>query len=636
MSEILKKFAEPMHRVMSVEGIDSESRTLRLAFSSDVELERWPGIAEKLSHAQGAVDLSRLNDGAALLFNHDENQHLGVVESATVAPDGKGRAVVRFGKSDLANEKWQDVQDKTLSKVSVGYRINEVKLTKESENGPDVYTVTSWTPYEISMVTIPADPSVGTGRNLTISQETPKTQFMDNNTPTPAPLAPAVAPVEPKINISEVRENARKEEITRRNELKSLGTKYGVAEAAEEAIEKGLSVDEARSLFLDAVNKKTVAVSQNISPVGLSDKEARSFSFVKLIRAAADPQNRKFQDEARFELEVCAAAADKATREVKGLLIPVDVLTAPMGGKRSEGANIVSEISGSGYTGTASNTVQTSLLASSFIDVLRNKTLFAKMVRQLTGLVGNVDLPKQLNHAAGYWIAEDGTASQQGPDFGIIPLSPKTVANYGAITRRTLLQSSLAIEQIVREDLIAGIALAIDTAGFYGTGTSGQPTGIKNTSGINLVDFATSGAPTFKELVDMETLIAQGNADVESMAYVINPTTRGYAKVTRRLSTSTDSNTIWEPGNTINGYQVGVSNQITSGDVFFGNFSDAVLGLWSGLELILDPYTNSKQGRINIVTMQDVDIAVRRGQSFTYGTFVSGSAGETLSGAAGA
>lgn len=624
---------EPMRREFRVENINVEARTVELAFSSDVELERWPGIAEKLSHAAGAVDLTRLNDGASLLFNHDPDEYIGVVESARIDSDGFGRAVVRFGKSEDAEEVWQDVQDGILTKVSVGYRIKEVKLTSESEDGPDVYTVTRWQPYEISIVTIPADSSVGIGRN---EENTPmKTrngllwQKPDEGggagAPAPAPVtapASAQAPAAPVVNIEAERAAGRKDEAARVKAILDAGRSYGMDEIARAAVESGKSIDETRQLFLDEMNKRNGQVRDAAKPIGLNEKEARSFSFVKLIRALSDPSDRGASQAAQFEIEACAAAADQVKhRNVSGTMIPVDVLTTPLMGERS--TNTVSIKSGAGYTGSGGNLVSTTLLTASFIEILRNKAVLMGLGTELGGLVGNIDIPKQSTAPTGYWIGEDGDATKDDFDFGLVSLRPKTCANYGEITRRMLMQGSLAVEALLRGDLAKGIALTIDRAGFYGDGTGNAPTGIKSTAGINSVSFDGAGSPaiqpSFAELVAMETEIALDNADVASMAYVVNPGLRGYAKTARKIATSTDSNTIWEPGGTLNGYRTEVTNQITAGDVFFGNFADFLIGLWGGLEITVDPYTHSTKGRIRIVSMQDVDFAVRRAQSFCYG-----------------
>lgn len=155
------------NRGAEVTGVDRTARTVDLAFSSEAEVSRWFGI-EVLSHDAEAVDLSRLNDGGAVLDNHDLAQHLGVVVHAWVDPDRKCRAVVRFGSSASADAMLQGIADGIKRHVSVGYRILEVKLTEERE-GVDVYTVTRWEPYEISIVPVPADTTVGIGRSADIA-----------------------------------------------------------------------------------------------------------------------------------------------------------------------------------------------------------------------------------------------------------------------------------------------------------------------------------------------------------------------------------------------------------------------------------------------------------------------------------
>lgn len=616
--------SQPMRRVMTIGTINAEARTVELAFSSDAEIERWPGMIEILDHSPGACDLSRLNDRANLLFNHDPDEVLGVVETARIDADGMGRALVRFGKSEDAEEAWQDVQDGILTKVSIGYRIREVKLTEERE-AIDIYTVTRWEPYEISLVTIPADPSVGVGRSQSnnpqpsddMKKHTNLFRQADNGggsgggSPAPEPTAP------PKINVEAERSAAIKSEQDRVRSILEAGDKYKLPEIAAKVVRDGGSLLDFQNLALAEKDKRSIQMREASSPIGLNEREAASFSFVKLIRAlAADPTDKKARQDAAFELEACEAAAGQiAHRNVKGTMIPVDVLTSGLG---QRGTNTVSAKSGTGYTGTGGNTVQTNLLAASFIDVLRNKAVIMNLGTELSGLVGNVDMPKQTTFGTGYWIGEDEDAPKSDIDFGLVGLRPRTVANYGEITRRMLMQPSLSVEALLRNDLAKGLALTIDAAAFYGTGQTNAPVGIKSTSGVPSKTFA-AAQPTFAELVDMETLVSLQNADVDSMAFVANPSFRGMAKTSLKFPTgSTNGGTIWENG-TVNGYRTEITNQIAAGDVFFGNFADFVVGLWGGLEITVDPYSNSTKGRLRIVCMQDVDFAVRRAQSFVYG-----------------
>ena len=623
-------------------NITADKRSVELTFSSDIELERWPGVIEVLSHQSDAVDLSRLRNGAPLLFNHDPDEYIGVIESASIGADRKGRAVVRFSESNDGEKIWRDVQAGILRNVSVGYRINEVKLTEERENGTDVYTVTRWEPYEVSIVTVPADISVGIGRslfnkpnkdsimnrdqiiamlrNLNVSFTETATDaelstLLQRSIPAPTPTP---APAQRSIIVgSEQPSHADgvKAEQDRVRSILAAGKQYDAADLAQDALEKGHSVEQFRNALLDHVDKRNKQIVDGTQPIGLSDKEARSFSFVKLFRAlSADPDQRgRLDKEAAFELDACRAAADAMThRSARGTVIPTDVLLQPLVGQRNV---ITGAQTASGYVNAGTNSIQTLLLTSSFIDLLRNRSFLLSVVSELSGLVGNIDIPKQLTGPAAEWVGEDTAAAATGITFGLVSLRPKTLAARSEVTRKLLMQNSLGVEALLRADLARVMALEMDRAGLYGTGLNNQPSGLSIASGINTGTWAAANAPTFAEIVAMETAIALDNADVNGMAYAFNAGVRGRFKTTRKFSDGNDG-TIFEPGNTVNGYATQVSNVITNSDVFFGNWSDFLAGMWGGLDVTIDPYTHSDKGRIRITNFQDVDFAVRRPESF--------------------
>jgi len=615
-------------RLMEVKASDAEARTVELAFSSELECERWWGV-EVLSHEAGDIRMERMKNGAALLVDHNWSDQVGVVESVTVGDDRVGRAVVRFGKSARASEILQDVVDGIRRHVSVGYMVHATKLIEERKDGTDVYRVTDWEPYEISIVAVPADPTVGVGRaqemlpmvGLPSEKKTApnpeETRSMsDTNTPA-ASATPAQAHIE-LVNAERGRARA----------IAEMGEKYKASELAARAIAEGKSVEDFQRAVLDKLEERsTKPLSEQVraagGQIGLTDSEVRDFSFTRLIRAALDPSDKAAQRDAGFELEACAAAAEKSGKQTRGMVIPIDVLCAPM----------VRNVMTSGTTGTPAGatgglTIAKELQAQSFVDLLRNRAVLMRRARTLGGLVGNIDIPRQTAGATAAWIGEDGDAPVRTQTIDQIALSPKTLAAHTEITRRLIMQSSIDVESMVRSDLATAVALEIDRAGFYGSGTANQPRGIANYVGINAVDFGGTGAgdpggannsmPTFAELVQMETEIAADNADVASMAYIFNARMRGHLKVTPRFGTGTES-TIWEPGNTVNGYSTEVTNQLADRDVFFGNFSDLLVGMWGGIEINVDPYTHSLKGRIRIVTFQDVDFVLRRVESFCYG-----------------
>ncbi|XPV77940.1 MAG: phage major capsid protein [Desulfovibrio sp.] len=594
---------------MDVRGVDEEKRTLELAFSSDAEVERWPGFIEVLDHSSGAVRMERLLTGAPLLFNHDRDKHIGTVESARIDADGKGRATVRFGSGKLATEKFNDARDGILTQVSVGYTIIEIKFVESREGGDDVYRVTDWEPYEISLVTMPADTSVGVGRSLDDSGGILNVNPEEADMPKPEDGRSDNKATPKPVDVAAERAAAVEAEQARTTELLKMGRTYNAPDLAARFIEEGKSADDfARSLLAEQDTNKATPAQRNES-VGLSEREIANYSFLKVLRTL-NPNDTSARKAAAFELEVSEAAARQAERqgrEISGVVIPPEVLAAPV--------RTVYTTDGSAAPHGAA-TVSTDLLASSFIEMLRKKALLLQYGTRLGGLVGNILIPKQIGGATAAIIGEDEPAPETNGDFGQIGLNPFTLAAKSMISRRLLMQSSLDVEALVRSDLATAIALKMDYTGFYGTGVD-EPCGIIHSAGVNAVAFAAAGKPTYSELVQMETEISSDDADLESMRYFMNARGRGHCKTTARFS-NTES-PIWEKGNTVNGYATAVTNQVKDGDIVFGNFADLIVGLWGGLELTLDPYSASDKGQLKIVAMQDFDLAIRNVESFCVG-----------------
>lgn len=650
-----------LQRDATVSGFDVEKRTVELAFSSEFEGERWFGI-EILDHDVSSIRLDRLRDGGALLVDHNWSDQVGVVESVSIGADRRGRAVVRFGRSARANEIFQDIVDGIRKHVSVGYRVHGAKLV-ETRDDVDVYRITDWEPLEISIVSVPFDHSVGIGRSLEIPQEegrTPEPQngIVNNGATATNSSSEEVRAMKEKIlrdasgnlvramvdengKITEVLEmiekagddaraaeqrgqqaaNARVRTIT------ELGERYNARDLALKAIADGTSADDFQRSLLDHVNSRSTApatrgagsrsstpISEMPSPeIGLSEAEIRKYSMFNVIRALANPGDSRAQEAAAFEIECSQAVARQFDREARGILVPEDVLA------RAFNAGGAPNTPAGAQTG--SNLVETTLMAGSFIEMLRNRTTIMRLGTPMGGLVGNVDIPKQTGGATAYWVGEGDDAPEGTPTIGQLSLSPKTVAAYTDITRRLLRQSTPDAEGIVRRDLLSAVAQAIDVAGYYGDGTDNQPRGLANYTGINAVDFAATW-PTFDELVAMESEIAADNADIGQMGYVGNARFRGHAKTTPKFGTGSEM-TIWEAGNTVNGYRAEITNQLQNGDVFFGNFADLIIGLWGGLDLTVDPYSLSKSGGVRIVVFQDVDFALRRVESICLGRNVA-------------
>jgi HK97 family phage major capsid protein len=570
---------------MDDQVVDAGKRRVKVAVSSEEPVERSFGI-EILDHKPDSIDLSFLNSGRApLLLDHDPTKQIGVVESVTL--DGLARrlrATVRFGKNGLAKEVFDDVEDSIRGNISVGYQIN--KLEKE---GKDTFRAVSWMPMEVSIVSIPADRTVGVGRSAADDLTT---------TVNATPIKEATMA---EFDMDAVKAEAARTASKETAEMFRLAAAHNKRELADKAVAAGRSLAEFRGELLDAIGNKPL----DTQDVGLTAKEVRKFSLMTAIRAMANPTDRRAQEEARFEFEASAAAQRANGTEARGLMIPTDVLRT--WSKRDLNTTDDSALIAQDYRG------------GDFIDVLRNaSSVMQAGSTMLSGLKGNVTIPKKTAASSAGWIStEGGAASESEFTDGSVTLTPKTLGAFTDLTRLMMMQSSLDIEALVRDDLSRAIALAIDLGALAGSGSSGQPTGIKNVSGVNKPTSFAAANPTFAEVVALETAVAEDNALLGNLAYILPAGMYGALKTTAKAS-GQGLFVVEQPGNTINGYRAIVSNQVTAGDLFFGNFADLLIGMYGGLDILVDPYTASSSGNVRIRALQTVDVAVRNAVSFAY------------------
>ena len=646
-----KKSIDPTEKYQRTEITDFRSvgkgRTFEFPFSSEYPVERYFG-KEVLKHDDKAVDFSRLNTGAApLLWNHDPDRHIGIVERAYLDKNKKrAYAKVRFSRNKFATEVLEDVKDGILRGISFGYQI------KNLEENEGTFVADDWMVHEISETPIPADPTVGIGRSLISSSEEvtqasqPNTISIDNNSPeeeirsaaqTASPSVPSmeeksqetVVDTAPAVEAPEVAvetaersvevdtaaevKRAVEEEQVRTSTIYAVCRQHGADDLTEKFIKDNKSVSEVNGEILDLISKRsessnTPIRSTDMNPssneVGLEAKEVQRFSFLRAITALANPTDRNAQEAAAFEREVSEEAAKRYDKPASGILVPNEVLQ--------------------GYTrdlnvGTATaggNLVETELLAGSFIDILRNRMAVMQAgVTTLNGLSGNVSIPRQTSASTAYWVGEGSDVTESQQAFDQVNLTPKTIGATTDYTRKLLLQTSISVETMVRNDIAKQIALALDTAAIYGSGSSNQPTGITNTTGIGTS--TVTGVGTFPELIAMETDVAVANADQGALKYIVNATARGGLKSVKK---DAGSGEFVFANNEINGYPVIVSNQLTNNDCLFGDFSQLIAAFWSGLDLTVDPYAMSKSGSIRIVALQDVDFGVKQPTAFCLGS----------------
>ena len=639
---------------MGMQVEEQTDETLTFSFSSESPVERWFG-KEILLHEKGAADLSRMNDGGVYLWNHDRDVVLGVAEKAWLGDDRRLYATVRWSPNTMEpgtveRRRRQDIEAGITRNVSFAYSIDDV----EERNG--VFYVTKWNVLEISSVSVPADQSVGLGRAM----DEPSAVDTANPDPELETIKAAVAetigeslyslkteqhaeraettdetPMTTEVNVAEVQSEARLAERDRVATIRGMCDQFQLSDLAETLINDDSSIDAAREVVMNQLGMRKVQFEGKVhdagaAELGLSKREVKRFSMCRLLNHMMDP-SFKSASEAGFELEVTRAAADLQARTLnksaRGHLIPWEVLSS---------ANRAAETPGqsAGIFADGGALVGSNRLDAQFIDLIRNRSAFLNSgLTMLTGLEGNVEISKKLGSSQFYFVGENVDVTNSKLAFGLVNMIPRTIGVRVPISRRAMVQASPDIENLVRLDMAESVALGMDSTIGYGTGSNGQPLGIMNTTGIGSVTLSGGSSKAFPanvgggthdcgdwaDYVDLETALAANNLDAGAMRYIMNSTVKGALKQTLRASAA-GSDYIMTDAGEVNGYPVVVSNQMQQNDVLFGNFSDCVVGMWSGLDLLIDPLTQSASGQVILTVHQDFDVAVRRPQSFALGT----------------
>jgi len=606
--------SDGLFEVKQAEG--QKRSVLSFSASSEEPVERWYGT-EVLSHDKGAVRLDRANGGAMpLLFNHNIDDPIGMITGASLK---NGRLLV--DSSLFETERALEVLtmiDGGLHNVSIGYRIHVV----EEETKTEKYTVTDWEPYEVSIVTVPADATVGIGRNeheydvrMIRTSQPALRATMRGDTMTPEEERAAAAEAANRNNVGAV--EAEKE---RRGAIVNLCKSNKIDTRVEARwIEDGAPLTLVAKEILDVMEERGRLRPVEASSVGLSAQETKRYSIFRAIRALKyGATNPAFQQEAAFEIECSRAVAKRIGRELtSNILVPGEVLTRPLGAEVMQRAMATQPGSKGGYMVGVDNL--------GFIEILRNRSVAMKMgARNLSGLVGNVTFSRQTGKATVAWQGGDGasiTATDQA--LGQLSMTPKTAIAITDVSEQLLRQATPSAEQFVMADLAADIAIdGIDNAVINGAGGA-QPLGIKNTTGITSGQDAASA--TYAKILAFISTAGALNAIRGNPGFVTN--TAGAAKLMQvQRFTSTDT-PVWT-GNMLDGQLVGFnamsSEQLASGNLLFGSWDEVIIGDWGVLELAMDNGgTRFNQAQVGIRAMWMVDVLVRYPQAFVLSTNLS-------------
>jgi HK97 family phage major capsid protein len=373
-----------------------------------------------------------------------------------------------------------------------------------------------------------------------------------------------------------------------------------------------------RARDLADAERAAPAILHNGAGDGRYEDRARQFSLVKAINA------RLGEDvDAGFEREVSAEVKRRSGRKFAGIAVPDEYFHA-------ERRTLLT-------SGDAASLYPTQHRADLFIDMLRAQLVTGRLgATILDGLVGDQDIPKQVASSAAQWVGEDGALTETDADFEDVSLSPKTVGAMTSYSRRTLINAVPSIENIVRRDLASVIANAIDLQAMIGDGSGNTPTGIVNQTDVHSLSLAT---PSWPEVLTFIASIQFANAEIGSLGWALNP--HAIAKLRGTLRESGDAGAgylMTEPG-ALAGYPADVTSAL-AGDpndsppadalVIFGAWSELLIGYWSGVDILVNPYESTAyaRGRVLVRAMRDVDVAVRHGESFAFADDLDVTSGE--------
>lgn len=358
---------------------------------------------------------------------------------------------------------------------------------------------------------------------------------------------------------------------------------------------KALEADEARAQFLEDAERRAAG-----APV---DKpRAAMESGVNVLDAIrAQVENRS----ATGALAEFQAEAKRQGIEPKkgGLLVPASIFE-----KRATQT-----------TTTAAKIVPDDYKASEFIGLLRNSLIVRSLgARVLSGLRGDVVIPKQTGASTAYWLNEGDSLTESNPTFDTISLSPKHVGALSSLSRQLIQQSNPAIEQLVRDDFVQVVSAAVDKALIHGTAAAKQPVGILGTTGVQTGSLSTLSWANLLGLLEKLALV-----NVTPNAALIHP------KVATKLASTLKDSTVGAEylltAGRVAGVPAHVTNQLDAktgtpdkGRMILGDFTQLVIGEWGATEILANPYapTYYEAGAVQLRILHTMDAAVRNPQAF--------------------
>ncbi|WP_034455783.1 phage major capsid protein [Buttiauxella noackiae] len=610
---ILRRNLTVAARDLSVET-DEQGDYFNIRFSSEYPVNRevydqYGDLAvygEVLLHGSDNADLTRLNDGvASLLFNHDHNQHLGIIIPGSAyidVNDKAGYAKIRFSKvGNLANEIAEKVREGTISNISFGYSLDNYSFDDENKQ----ILVDRWSVNEISFVTVPADPTVGLIRSengsLNIIRKGDNAEINKKEIKTMPKRATEEEILEQEEVIEQQEEIISEEEAEVEEEIadeegRDISAEEEEAEA--EAVEvTAASVAEEVIKILDEREKRSLK-NKKVRNVMTTKKDTlqnleRSFDLIGAIKAKTEGRdlkgaNLEYHQEAERKLGSRAAARSGNT-----VHIPTSVLrAAPAGAQASSTVTAVQD---------------DILLRDSFVDLLLKDSIIGKMnVQRLNGLTeAKYLIPRATSSAvdAFGFITEGQDAPIGKSAFDNVSLTPKTFAGEVVMNRRTLLTTP-GIQAILSKQIIDRSREKLEAAMFGTTDLANAPKSL-----LNIITALKTGTADwdYKNFLASIAAMTDRGVSEEAIMFAMRGATLAELKSILKDDQNAISSYIVGDDGKLAGRPIASSGIFGSDEMLFGDFSGIMMGEWDGLTLDVDPWTEARNGGVCLRLFTDLD-----------------------------
>ncbi|WP_247168647.1 phage major capsid protein [Escherichia coli] len=627
-----------------------------IAFSSEQPYQRqfWDEqnqemvvLDEILVHTPEAVDLSRLNNNAPLLFNHNFDNHLGVVCDARIDADNVGRALVKFSKhGTLANDVRNKVIEGTMEKISVGYDIKEYQI----DYAKGQLIVTKWAPFELSFVTVPADDTVGLNRSLntiTVNLEAKRDmtkeqieEIKEEQEAAPVEETPVEENKEPEVEKTQerqVEENKKDENLedgkdakhpesvdddsstVREEEVKEEREAAPVEEEKTEEVAERSEEDEleireiARELNIDDEELKRALAIKDMTPEAFRTKALnnitnaqrnneqinkeknmeKTFDLNNVIRSLVDGAALG-ANEAEYSA-MAAGAAMQRGRAARGgsVFVPAAAMRAASAGNTKADLTAITD---------------EKLMTESYIEMLLPASCLGRLgVTVYSGLNSPTAIPKMTKSSvdAFGFVDENGAAPEGKAEFANVKLSPKTFAGGNPISRQSL-KTVPGIATLITDHINKAVRIKLEQLILSDKDNTRGPAGlVKQLVDANRV--TKKAAFSYKDFLKEIAALTDAGVPAQAIKFAMSGATA--AELESTLKDNGVSGYIIENGK-LAGYEVVTSGVIPADHIVLGDFSGITIGEWGGLELDMDLTTYRDRGAVVPRIFVDLDYVV--------------------------